>query len=49
MNDSDIEVTGADFKKALDNLVPSVSLHELKRYKEIQKQFTLANSGSAKN
>ncbi|XP_078349662.1 peroxisomal ATPase PEX6-like [Oculina patagonica] len=46
--DSDIQVTEADFKKALDNLVPSVSLHELKRYKQIQKQFTLTNSGTAK-
>lgn len=40
--DREIEVTKTDFQKALNNLVPSVSLQELRRYKDIQKQFTLA-------
>ncbi|KAJ7370658.1 peroxisomal assembly protein [Desmophyllum pertusum] len=45
---SEIEVTETDFQRALDQLVPSVSLHELKRYKDIQKQFTMANSVASK-
>ena len=42
--DVEIQVTKTDFQEALNNLVPSVSLPELKRYKDIQKQFTLATT-----
>ena len=45
---NEIQVTETDFQKALEALVPSVSFHELKRYKDIQRHFTLANNGTAK-
>ena len=41
-------MTEADFQKALDALVPSVSLQELKRYKDLQNQFTMDNSHNTK-
>ena len=44
----EIQVTEADFQKALDALVPSVSLQELKRYKDLQNQFTMDNSHNTK-
>ncbi|PFX28237.1 peroxisome assembly factor 2-like [Stylophora pistillata] len=44
VDDTDIQVTEADFRKALDSLAPSVSQQELKRYKDIQKQFAVANN-----
>lgn len=44
VDDTDIQVTEADFRKALDSLAPSVSQQELKRYKDIQKQFAVANT-----
>ena len=44
----EIQVTEADFQKALDAVAPSVSLQELKRYKDLQNQFTMDNSHNAK-
>ena len=37
-----------DFRKAFHAIVPSVSVQELKRYKDLQKQFAVANSMNSK-
>lgn len=37
-----------DFRNALSALVPSVSVQELKRYKDLQKQFAVASSMNSK-
>lgn len=44
LDDTDIQVTEADFRKALDSLTPSFSQQELKRYKDIQQRFAVANT-----
>lgn len=38
--DTDVTVTHADFMKALNNLVPSVSQSEMEHYGRVQKQFS---------
>ena len=43
----EITVTERDFQTALDNLVPSVSLQELKRYQDLQEQFTVRSGDSS--
>lgn len=48
LESDEILVTEEDFRKALDALVPSVSLQELKRYKDLQRQFTMANNMNSK-